>query len=851
MRKLTFIIACFLYTTLLYAQNGFESVDPGIEFSKYAIDQDGNYWFHTDEKIYKYNEADSIVEYSESNTNLVYTDIIDIIVYESNIYIVTKSQVYEFNTDDPMQCVDLGFEGLISSAFYSNGRLFLFSNQPGEIVIYLYNGVAWKEADPLPTNNYVIEAVYFNDKYYYIQSDGLTSYDGEQFDFITDIVLTDMHIWSGVLWLASSEGIYYLSNDTVQLRVESSGYYGGTDLAVMNGELWSGATRNDTYYFMNRIGIDSILYFSLPREFNCFPNCNPDHEAVELAIGNKLYTFNENEYVPSPTIPTPENTKNLSVNNVDAAYQTLNSFFKGLNGSQYKVPKEGEASSFSLGSFWFGGKDPDEELHVSAESFIKIVSRPGPLRLDNHLIDPEVMRQFNRIWKLDRATIENFKYRYENGEVQNGNYPIDYEIATWPANGPEGYAENLAPFIDVNEDGIYNPMDGDYPDIEGDQMLYWIVNDNSGYRDFALDYSPVPHLGLEIHFKAWANVYEGADTDALEAINNATFLDVEIVNRSDTTYTDFYTAFWTDGGLGYSNDDYIGCDVMNNSYYYYNGDENDEGDEDTPGYGLNPPAQSVTFLNAPIRDTAQNADTGSYMSSFICESLGGECNIFGDEFYNYMMGHWKDGTEITYGGNGINSTDIACKYMFPGDSDPYNIGTNGVAVPDWDGVWTMSSGGYGPRDVRGVASNGPYTLEPGQTVKYRFAFVWARDTVGGTAAASLDKLRELLPYFQQWQREGEFPSNYNIHIVPIGINEQPASALGVKLYPNPTNNTVTLTCDAANAHYKIYSLSGRLMKEGQIRNKLQQISLDYINPGLYVVQITNGNISTTKKLIIE
>ncbi|MBK7691106.1 MAG: hypothetical protein IPJ31_08310 [Bacteroidetes bacterium] len=36
----------------------------------------------------------------------------------------------------------------------------------------------------------------------------------------------------------------------------------------------------------------------------------------------------------------------------------------------------------------------------------------------------------------------------------------------------------MAPFVDVNNDNIYNALDGDYPDIEGEQALWWVFNDN-------------------------------------------------------------------------------------------------------------------------------------------------------------------------------------------------------------------------------------------------------------------------------------------------------------------------------------------------------------------------------------
>ncbi|PLX14787.1 MAG: hypothetical protein C0599_18105 [Salinivirgaceae bacterium] len=851
MRKFTtFLTGIIMLISLANAQNGFENIDIGFEFQKYAIDQSENYWFLTNDVLYK-KQGDALLQYTDVNTNMEYTQFKDLIIYDEGLYVITDHNIYDFNFDDPQQCEDLGFNDQITKVFLSNGKLIVFSTPSvPNLKIQIYNEGVWSEADDVPYFATIDGAVDFNGTYYaIIRGEGVFKYDGEDFTLLSEVSLNDLQIWSSVLWGIGSGGVYFLQNEELKPRTAITSINGGLELCVMNGELWTSQVNQ-----LIRIDFDRIQGFKVPKSFTKFPSCLPTQTIVQYAGGSEIITFNPDEYISDPSFSTPENQKFLDVNNVEAAYNIRNSIFWDLSGNAYyKVPKEQDASSIFATSIWFGGKDSEGELHISADRFDQEhVFNAGPLRLADAGTDEVVTDQFNRIWKLDRATIENFKYRYEQGQIEDGTWPIDFNIASWPAHGPEGYAENLAPFIDANNDGVYNPMDGDYPDIEGDQMLYWVMNDVYDGRTPIDNFNESPALGIEIHCKAWANVYEDANSEELEAINNATFLDVEFINRSDTTYTDFYAALCSDADLGYAFDDFIECDVLNHAFFAYNGDDDD--DVSGPGYGNYPPAQAFMFLDAPVQYSIPDVDTGIYMSSFMYYQNGGDDvgdPVFASDYYNYMNAKWKDGTDLTFGGNGIDETDVACRYMFPGNSDmTYNIGTGGVEVPDWN-IWAMYNNGSTPVDVRGVAANGPYTLEPGQKITYRFAFAWARDEEPSGSFSSYFKLKSIMPYFHQWQRTGEFPSNYNFTIVPVGINPQPASALGVELYPNPASSSVTLKCNAENAIYSIYSLSGKVMKSGRILNNSEMVSLDNINPGLYIVNITDGKVSVTEKLIIN
>ncbi|MDB4082974.1 hypothetical protein N9502_01770 [Vicingaceae bacterium] len=55
-------------------------------------------------------------------------------------------------------------------------------------------------------------------------------------------------------------------------------------------------------------------------------------------------------------------------------------------------------------------------------------------------------------------------------------YIMPEGIKNWPAFGDTtlGVSKDLAPFFDANNNGCYDPQNGDYPVIKGDEALYWI-----------------------------------------------------------------------------------------------------------------------------------------------------------------------------------------------------------------------------------------------------------------------------------------------------------------------------------------------------------------------------------------
>jgi hypothetical protein len=83
--------------------------------------------------------------------------------------------------------------------------------------------------------------------------------------------------------------------------------------------------------------------------------------------------------------------------------------------------------------------------------------------------------------------------------------------------------------------------------------------------------------------------------------------------------------------------------------------------------------------------------------------------------------------------------------MFPGNSDPDGIGTNGVITSDdWEDPegWNEYNSGNTPANRRFVQSAGPFTFASGDVIKLNYAFIWSRIDQGdvGGSYASAEKL---------------------------------------------------------------------------------------------------------------
>ena len=148
----------------------------------------------------------------------------------------------------------------------------------------------------------------------------------------------------------------------------------------------------------------------------------------------------------------------------------------------FKIKNTGGASTIYSSGLWIGALDGSDSLHIAGVMYgIDNDFFGGPISVDySDSLD------WKKTWVISKSEIDEFNdfFACQSNPLCDEssvfpNYVIPNVISSWPAHGDISQNEDfyIAPFIDLNLDGFYNPADGDYPCIKGDQMIFSIFND--------------------------------------------------------------------------------------------------------------------------------------------------------------------------------------------------------------------------------------------------------------------------------------------------------------------------------------------------------------------------------------
>ena len=382
-------------------------------------------------------------------------------------------------------------------------------------------------------------------------------------------------------------------------------------------------------------------------------------------------------YAQQPCQPTAQTQ--LDINNVRATILNGGDTWMDLKSrkSAYEVPKGSGLNSVSYGSLWFSATDGGNQFKLAAQYYR---SKGTDYIPGSNVSD---CNTYNHIWKVSKAEV--LAYLKDTSKATA-------DIRSWPS---------LAPFKDVDNDGIYSSKKGDYPyfainepkkckgQLMGDQVLWWIFNDNAKHGQTGGASFPLRVEGM-------AYAYQSTSSAAL---NNTTFYQYKILNTSSSVLHDLQIGHFYDPNLGNPGDDISGVDLDRNAIYTYNGDNNDESSTTNVGYGSTPPAISLVFLEGPLADSFDGVDNNrngkideenehvalSSAMFFALDTGAQGLPSTIQQYSNYLKATWKDGIKAVYGGSGYplsaGSSNQITSFMFSGTTDVANYTRYGA----WNG----------------------------------------------------------------------------------------------------------------------------------------------------------------------
>ncbi len=429
--------------------------------------------------------------------------------------------------------------------------------------------------------------------------------------------------------------------------------------------------------------------------------------------------------------------EDLNINNVRARLLGGGDLWWDLSDGRYIVPNvavgsnQDEVSSIFAAALWIGGVDNAGNLKMAAQTYRQGGNDfwPGPLDSDGNVNQSVCLQWDDHFIVLGEnitAHIEDYK---DNNIIDN---PIPDDLLSWPGRGnpyfqdqplPAGFAlpnQDLAPFFDVDADGIYDPAVGDFPVIGvvgcstgsiddaayADQMIWWVYNDKGNIHTETNG----DQIGMEIQALAF-----GYSTN--DEINNMTFYKYTLINKATLPLNDTYIGNWVDPDLGCWDNDFVGCDVDRALGIVYNGEATDPDCQDfsggtVQGYGNDVPILGVDYFRGPKDENGDELGMSAFVYYDNDGSPQGNPNA-AQEFYGYLSGFWRDGSPIEFGGNGYQQGTFPTPYMFP--DDPSNSSPT---------AWSECSVGNAPNDRRFVQSSGPFLLNPGATNEVIVGAVW-------------------------------------------------------------------------------------------------------------------------------
>ncbi|MFN8317528.1 MAG: T9SS type A sorting domain-containing protein [Chitinophagales bacterium] len=517
-----------------------------------------------------------------------------------------------------------------------------------------------------------------------------------------------------------------------------------------------------------------------------------------------------------------QNMEYLDANNVKAGFSSTGLMFSKvtngiINNSGYEVPIGSGKNAIFTSSLWLSGLDNTNSLHGAVTRYgAKEDWIAGPISTHYDSLYDSL---YNRVYKVSRQEIDIHRANYFKP-----GYSMPSAIQQWPGNGRFQFNETaqMAPFVDKNSNGIYEPDLGDYPDIIGEQAVFFTLNDARSNS-----YANCLKMNIELHVLAYA-----VQCNQDSVLNNTVFLRLKFINKSLNDYHDVYFSNYVDPDLGCQWNDRVGCDTLSNSYYVYNGTAPDPDGCAIGflGYKDTSIVQGFTYLNHTMTGfNFYNNSTGAPM---------GDPN-YCSEYRNYQTRKFKDGTPLHFGGNGYLGTGAITPFCFPGNPND---------SLSWSEIHTQTTDTVMPGDRRMVSTIFLDTFKVNQQKVIDIASVSTLSTtvdniaLVNTFLSDIEHIRSL--YQQQFNYCGKIYS---------GVRNEVENPFAIELHPNPTNGklNVKLTSIGTDASLIVMSIQGQILRMETITQEETMLDLSALAKGVYLIKVQSEGNTIVKRVVVQ
>ena len=500
----------------------------------------------------------------------------------------------------------------------------------------------------------------------------------------------------------------------------------------------------------------------------------------------------------------------FDINNLVFSQSQGQSLFSEGTNNFSVTDKNSNAPLIFNAQIWLGGKGPNGELSIFFDTF----NSSGNLSAGQiNGTNPK------SIFKVTKAEIDNHKINF----AQSG-YTMPAGIKDWPTQSSTYLGEKveMAPYVDVDNNGVYNPSGGDYPNIIGDQVIYMIINDESSETS----------IKAEIHYMIYG--FQGMGNDYL---SNSFFVSARIHNRGTTLLSEAAMGMWADFDLGDPRDDYMGTDTIARVLYAYNANNQDQSGGGNIGFGENPPAVGLKSVCLPMNRSHV------YINGL--GAIGNPNNAIGH--YGYLTGRWLDGTDVVRGGLGHEASTSSrekTRYLFDGN-------------PLANTGWHEKGEGLAGDDKKGLLINrtnetDTYGIGYDQTFTYIFGKSPQNNSTNLESIpeliASLDSAEQFL--INNYKNHPFLGNSLRCEEVGVGIKEH--SSFAVALYPNPSSDVINLSSDKKLSQLTVISASGQVVLNQELSGQNTRIDISSFDEGIYLVNLVSEDGSqANRRFVVE